>query len=135
MLSKLLAAVVAPEPGTNTIFGTVSPPPGVDKFNAQASSVGATTNIGLILFISNLIKVGTIIAGVWVLFNFISAGFIYITNSGESSSHNKVKDQITMSVLGLIIIVGAYTATAVISYFLFGSPDFILNPTIKGPTP
>jgi hypothetical protein len=117
------------------IFGSVSPPPGVDKFNASAATIGAGSNIGIILFASNLLKLVTIVAGLWVLFNFISAGYLYVTSAGDSGNHNKVKDQITMSVLGLIIIVGAYTGTALISFFLFGDAGFILNPVIQGPTP
>jgi hypothetical protein len=129
LLSSLLAD------SRQEIFGSVSPPPGVDKFNSQAGSTGATSGIGIILFASHLIQLITIVAGLWVFFNFVSAGFLYITSSGESATHTKVKDQITMSVLGLVIIIGAYTATALISLFLFGRADYILNPVIQGPTP
>ena len=112
------------------IIGTVSPPPGVDKFN---SNPGAVNNIGIVVFVSNMIKVATVIAGVWVLFNFIAAGYTYITESGNANAATKVKDQITMSVQGLVIIVAAYTIIAVISFLLFGDAGFILNPTL--PTP
>src|SRR5258708_24724100 len=116
----------------NDVFGQVSPPPGVDQFN-KAAGVGGVSGIGIILFISNLIKLATIIAGIWVLFNFITAGYIYITSGGDSAANNKVKDQLTSSVLGLIVIVGAYTVIALISYFLFHDPGYILNPSITGP--
>jgi hypothetical protein len=107
------------------IIGKVDQPLGVAAYNA-----GAPSGIGLILFISNLIKIATIIAGVWVLFNFISAGYLYITSEGDSSAANKVKDQITSSVIGLVIIVMSYTVIAVISYFLFGNAGYILNPVL-----
>ncbi len=113
------------------VFGKVDAPVGVDKYNAAAGA--AANNIGLILFISNLIKVATIVAGVIVLFNLIAAGYIYINSQGDTNAANKVKDQITTSVLGLIVIVASYTIVAVVSFFLFGDAGYILNPTL--PTP
>jgi hypothetical protein len=112
------------------IFGTVDPPPGIKQFNDKAG----TNGIGILIFFSNMIKLLTIVAGLWVFFNFISAGYTYITAQGDSSAHTKVKDQITMSVLGLIIIVAAYTIIALLSFALFGNPAFILNPVITGPS-
>jgi hypothetical protein len=38
-----------------------------------------------------------------------------------------------MSIIGLIIIVLAYTLGAIISKVLFGSSDFLFNPQIYGP--
>ena len=68
-----------------------------------------------------------------MLFNFIMAGYIYITGKGEAKSHEMVKDKITMSVVGLALIIGAYVITAVLSYLLWGDPGFILKPDISGP--
>jgi|SRR5579859_6735659 len=130
MLLRSLLAVV----DTTNVFGTVSPPPGVADFNAQAPKLAnGEQGIGLLIFFSNIIKLATIVAGLWVLVNFITAGYIFITASGDSASANKVKDQLTYSVMGLVVIVLAYTLIALISYFLFGKADYILNPVISGP--
>lgn len=110
----------------NNIIGKVDQPAGVAQYGDVSSG-------GLVLFVSNLIKLATIVAGVWVLFNFITAGYIYITSQGDTAAANKVKDQITSSVLGLVIIVVSYTAIALISFFLFGDAGYILSPKI--PTP
>ncbi len=112
---------------SSSVFGKVNPPPGVSQYNTQAGG------IGIILFASNLIKIATVVAGVWVLFNIITAGYLYITESGNSGTATKVKDQITSSVLGLIIIVLSHTLIALISFFLFKDATFILNPKITGP--
>lgn len=117
---------------SNTIFGTVSPPPGVADFNAQVGG-GSGEQIGLIIFLSNLIRLATIVAGLWTFYNFISAGYIYITEAGQSNAQTKVKDQITMSVLGLLLIVVSYTIIALISLFFFHDATFILNPKLQGP--
>ena len=112
-------------------FGTVEAPQGVQLFNSNS---GASNGIGLIVFISNLIKLATIVAGLWVMINIILAGYTFITSSGDSSAYGKVKDKITMSVIGLIIIVAAYTITAIIGLLFFGDASYILSPNISGPT-
>jgi hypothetical protein len=113
------------------IFGTVSPPPGVEIYD-QATNVPG--GIGLIVFMSTLIRIATVAAGVWVMLNLILAGYDYITSNGDTGAHKRVTDRVTMSVIGLVIIVAAYTVTALISLVLFGDPRFILAPEISGPT-
>lgn len=112
------------------IFGRLSPPPGVAEYNRAAGGADA---IGILVFFSAIIRVATIAAGVWILFNLILAGYDYVTSSGDTGAHKRVVDRVTMSVIGLVIIVLAYTITAVISALLFGDAGFILNPRICGP--
>ncbi|MGD9129402.1 MAG: hypothetical protein PVJ09_02870 [Candidatus Woesebacteria bacterium] len=109
----------------DVLGGKIKPPPGVEKYN-----VGG--RIGIIVFISNLIKVATVVAGIWVLINVILAGWKYITSSGDSKAHGEVSSKITYSIIGLVIIVLAYTITALISLIIFGDAGFILNPQIEG---
>lgn len=111
------------------IFGTIQKPVGVSELDDESGG-----EIGLLLFVSNLIRVATVIAGLWVMVNFVLAGYQYITSAGDSGTQGKVRDQITMSVVGLVLIVSAYMITALISTLLFGDPNYILNPTIPGPT-
>ncbi len=113
-------------------FGKVSPPPAVAAYDVAAGGGG---NIGLFLFISNAIKLVAIIAGLFSLFNIIFAGFTYITNSGDTNAVETAWKSIYMSLIGLILIVGSFTITAVISWLIFGDAMFILNPTIQGPSP
>lgn len=115
----------------NNPFGTIEKPPGVENFSSGAGA--APDEIGLLIFFSRMISLATIIAGLYVLFNFIMAGYLYINSSGDSSAHQKVKDNITNSVIGLIIIAMAYTLVAVLGLLFFGKADYFLNPTL--PTP
>lgn len=110
------------------IFGPIVAPPGVELFNQNAGPSG----IGLILFVSNLIQIATVIAGVLVFFNFIIAGYQFIT-AGDGKAMEKVRGRITWSVIGLILIVASYTIAAVIGLLFFGDASFILNPEITGP--
>lgn len=114
---------------TTNVFGNVEAPPGVAQYNA-----GSSSGIGLIPFISTLIRIATIVAGVIVFINFILAGYAYISSDGSSKVNEQVRNQLTFSVIGLVIIVASYTIIAIISLLLFGKADFILNPTISGPT-
>lgn len=120
-----------------TIFGSVSPPPGVAQYNDLVGGVVGGPDgerIGLFIFVSRAIQVFTIVAGLIVFFNFIIAGFTYISSEGNPKAHEEVKNRLTYSVIGLIIIVCAYTIIALLSLLIFGDASFILNPQIAGPT-
>lgn len=111
------------------IFGKVVAPPGVDKF------VSPVPGGGLIIFISNLIKVITIIAGLFGLFNIISAGYTYLGSSGNPKAAEEAGQKLLFSFIGLAIIVGSFTITAIVSLILFGNAGYILNPTLPTPGP
>ena len=109
------------------IFGSVSPPPGVASFNAASPS-----GIGLILFVSNLIKIITIIAGLFGLFNIISAGYTFLGSNGNPKAAEEATTRLFMSLIGLLVIVGAFGITSIVSLLMFGDATFILNPQIPG---
>lgn len=111
-----------------SVFGVVNKTPGIEAYDAASGG-----NIGLILFISTLIRVATVAAGIFVMINVILAGFDYITSQGDTGSHKKVKDRLTTSVIGLVLIVGSYTIAGLIGLIVFGDASYILNPQIKGP--
>ncbi len=123
LLSSLIAQADA------DVFGEVTAPQGVAQYNDAAGASG----IGLILFISNMIKFGAVIAGIWVLFNFITAGYEYITSAGDTGAHKKVQEKLTTSVIGLVLIVTAYTIAGLLGLIIFGDASYILNPKICGP--
>lgn len=112
------------------VFGTIEAPQGVAQYNAAP---GAEGGIGLIVFLSNMIRIGTIVAGVWVMINFILAGWTYITAAGDAKANTDAAQKMTYSVVGIAVIVGAYTLTAVVSLVLFGDAGYILSPTFQGP--
>jgi hypothetical protein len=111
-----------------TTFGIIKAPPGVAEFNAQAEG-----GVGIIIFFSNLIKLIAVVAGLWTMLNFILAGFTYITSADNPSAVEKIGSKLTLSVVGLGIIVASYTIAAIIGLLLFGDATFIINPQI--PTP
>lgn len=110
------------------ITGKIDVPPGVVVYQNDAQAAGA--DIGLIYFMSNMIKLFTVVMGLYVVFNVILAGYHFIFTTGDASAYEKVRSQITQSAMGLMLIVMAYTLTGLISLLFFGDPLFILNPTI-----
>lgn len=92
-----------------------------------------TVTTGLPLFISNIVRLITVVAGLWMFFNLITAGFTYLTAGAEAEKINKAWAMIWQSILGLAVIVSAFAVTAIISQLLFGDYTTILKPVIYGP--
>ena len=106
------------------LVGEINVPKGVELINQDSGA-----DIGIILFISNLIKIFTLIGGIWIVINLVHAAYLYITS--ESTDVNiKVRDKITMSVVGFILMIAAYSVAALIGLILFGEPGYILSPNI-----
>lgn len=118
----------APANTGSDIFGTINAPQGVDKFN-QAAGGG----IGLLVFLSRIIQFVFVIGGIVVVYNFISAGFIYLTSGGDSQAHEKVKNQITYSIYGLLILLLSFAFASLLGALFFENPAFFINPEIRGP--
>jgi hypothetical protein len=105
------------------VLGPIDPPQGVKEYNIDG-------NIGIINFSSSILRVVTIGAGVWVMFNIFIAGFKLVTGFGNTKMFEEARDQITWSIIGLVIIALAYTIAGIAGLLLFGKADFIINPQL-----
>jgi len=90
-------------------------------------------NTGLPQFITNIVTVIFVGAGLYAFFNLMFAGFTYITAYGDAKKLQAAVASINMSLLGLIIMVAAAAITGIVSFILFGSATAILSPEIIGP--
>lgn len=108
----------------------------------QAGLFGSITNPipslgnlqgGLTSLISRVILLLFTIAGLYVMLNFILAGYKFLTASGNAQKVGEAWAQIWQSILGLVIIAASLLLITVISWILFQDPTFILNPKIYGP--
>ena len=61
--------------------------------------------------IGNIIKVLLGILGIILVILIVYAGFLWMTASGDSDKVTKAKDIIRMAIIGLIIILAAYSIT------------------------
>ena len=118
---NLLAAATSSDP---LGIGTIDKPAPVDNFNATGG------DIGILVFVSTIIKLLMVVGSLWVVINIFLAAYIYISGNGDASANEKVSKMMTNSVIGLILLVTAYTITAIFGLIFFGSATFILNPTI-----
>lgn len=117
---------------TSDTIGKIDAPPGVDKQIVHFG--GSASDVAILFFFNKLVTIFIVVVSILVIFNIVTAAFTFITNQGDSSSHSKAREKITMSFVGLFIIVLAYLGTAIIGLMFFGDAQYILNPTIQGPT-
>lgn len=88
---------------------------------------------GLLLFLTNMLRLVFVIAGIYAFLNLIIAGYTYLGAGGDAKKTEEAWNRIWQSLLGLIIIVGSFAMAALFGYIIFGDAGFILNPTIYGP--
>jgi hypothetical protein len=116
---------------------------GISKVFAQnpVDIVGTVTNPlsyggvtgGLTVFLTNILRVVFVVAGIVAFINFLLSGFKYMTAAGDSKKLQEAWDRIWQSLIGLILIMGSFALVTVFSYLVFGNAEFILNPQIYGP--
>lgn len=109
------------------VFGTVNNP-----LPAAYGNVN-TPNGGIVLFLSNILRFVFIVAGIYALLNFIIAGFTWMGAAGDTKATTAAWNRIWQTLLGLVIIVGAFAIAALVGQIIFGDASFILKPTIYGP--
>lgn len=91
------------------------------------------SSTGISAFISNIITIIFVAAGLFAFFNLVIAGFSYITSAGDAKKIEAATYSINMSLIGLVVMVAAAAVTGIVSYLLFGSATAILSPSITGP--
>jgi hypothetical protein len=98
---------------------------------AYQNAVGAGG--GVMLFLTNILRLVFVVAGLYAFINFIVAGFQYMGAAGDSKALSAAWDRIWQSFIGLIVIVASFALAALMGQLLFGNPQFILNPTLYVP--
>lgn len=116
MYSILLGQVLA-----QSKWGTISAPPGV----------GGISEIGP--FIANGIRLLIVIAGIYAVINFVLAGYGFMSAGGDPKRVADAWAKIWQTLIGLIVVVGAYVIGSVVSRILFGDAGLIFDIKIYGP--
>jgi hypothetical protein len=78
--------------------------------------------------VSTIIGFMTVLAGLWFMFQIFAGAYAWLTAGGDSSKLNAGKQRLTNALIGLTIIVSAYTIAGLIGR-LFGLD--LYNPLIK----
>ncbi|OGJ16780.1 MAG: hypothetical protein A2632_01925 [Candidatus Pacebacteria bacterium RIFCSPHIGHO2_01_FULL_46_16] len=114
-----------PQLAANLGIGTIKQPPGVDLYQAASGA-----DIGILLFISALVKLALIIGGIWAMANIFLASYTYLNSKGDPGNHEKVAKSVTNTIMGLVLLITIYTITAIVGLIFFGDAGYILNPTL-----
>lgn len=109
------------------ILGGVTIPSGVIRY---APIVGTSESIGIVNFASRLLRIFTIVCGLWFMFNMIIAGYLFLASSGDSAVFGKFKESLFYSLIGLFIVAIAYLIAGLIGTIFFGNAGFIIRPTL-----
>ena len=102
---------------------------GITKYS-QNISAESGVRIGIINFASRLLRIFTIVCGVWFMFNMIFAGYLFLASSGDAAVFGKFKESLFYSLVGLFIVAVAYLIAGVIGIIMFGDAGFIIRPTL-----
>lgn len=123
---------VANGPCGSAVIGGIQPPDGVIDYNLDAAMQGGGGNaIGIFVFLSVALRLFTVVAGLFMFFNFFIAGYTLIVSAGNSQKYTDVRERLTFGMIGLVIIVAAYMIAAMIGLLFFGDATFILQPDIS----
>lgn len=90
----------------------------------------STAGSGLFTFMSNLFKIVGTIGAIYVVFQFLIAGYDYISANGDSKKTEQAWAKIWQSILGLVIISSAFVLSGVVERLTGISA---INPVIVGP--
>lgn len=90
----------------------------------------STQGQGLFLFLGNVLKLVSTIAGIYMIIQIIIAGYNYINAAGDLKKTEAAWAQIWQSIVGMVIIASAFVIASVVER-LTGIK--ILSPVIYGP--
>lgn len=94
---------------------------------------GVNQNFGLIVFLTNILRLVFVLAGLYAFLNIVLAGIGFISAGGDSKAVSSAWAKIWQSLLGLLIIAASFVLAAIFGQLLLGSWDAILNPKLYGP--
>lgn len=106
----------------NNPFGTITAP----KTGITAADPGEA--IGKVIQLAVWILIAG--AGIYALFNFILAGYAFMSAGDDPKKVAGAWAKIWQTALGLAVAAGALVLAAIFGQLIFNDPKAILNPTI-----
>ena len=90
-----------------------TPGPGQNSSDNAIKTVAA-----LAFFISNVIGFLAVVAGILFVFQFMIAGFNWITAGGDKAKLEQTQQKLLNSIIGLVIVLAAYAIVSLIGKVL-----------------
>lgn len=110
----------------NNPFGSIQQPPATQVFGTvQGGAIGALLNLVFNLMI--------VVAGIYALFNFILAGYAFLSAGDDPKQIQGAWAKIYQSVIGLLFAAGSLVLAAIFGQIIFGNAGALINPVIPLP--
>ena len=106
------------------IVGEVNQPPGVSAY-----TVG-----GISQFVGNIVKLLIVFAGLYAVFNFILAGYAFLSAGDDPKKIEGAWAKIWQTILGMTIAAGAFVLASVFGKILFGDANALLQIRVFKPS-
>ncbi len=100
---------------------------------AQLNALGGVDGGGIGNLISIVTNTLIVAAGIYTLFNFILAGYGFLSAGNDPKKIEASWAKIWQSILGLTVAAGAFILAAIFGWLIFDDPTFILSPVITTP--
>ncbi len=107
----------------DSLFGIINPPPGVSNFGAG----------GLATFVNVILKILVVGAGLFSLFNFVLAGYDFLSAGNDPKKIEGAWGKIWQTALGLAFAAGAFVLAAIFGKIIFNDYNALLQIKIFGP--
>lgn len=103
-------------------FGKIKPPQTAFSSFEPGEAVGRLIQLGLSLLIIG--------AGLYALFNFIFAGYSFLSAGDDAKKVSAAWAMIYQTAIGLAFAAGAFVIAAILGQLLFNNAFFLLRPSI-----
>ncbi len=104
-------------------FGVITPPSPLAKYGDQpGTAIGNLIQIAIWILIIG--------AGIYALFNFLIAGYSFMSAGDDPKKVAGAWSKIWQSALGLALAAGSFVLAALFGQLIFNDPRFILSPKI-----
>lgn len=103
-------------------FGSIEAPDAVSRFGGVEGGLGNFLNV--------VLNVLVVAGAVYALFNFVLAGYAFLSAGDDQKKIQGAWAKIWQTVLGLVFIAGAFTLAAIFGQLIFGDYNAILSPSI-----
>lgn len=110
-------------------FGTITDP----FIKLNSSLAGSKCGSGLVTLSNGLLKTAIVLAGLYALWNFIAAGYGFMSAGEDAKAMGKSFNKFTQSLLGLLFVAGSFVLAAIFGFLILGDAMAFISPTIYGP--